>query len=131
METNSGRDYTRLAYFFLQHGEPQGAEHAAALAVAAGANADAWVALATARARQRRFAEAVPAYREALRERPDDVACWTDLGESYVYLMDFACAAEALGRALALDPQGADPWGRRARAIVARVLKQLRAQGGA
>ncbi|MCC6806350.1 MAG: tetratricopeptide repeat protein [Deltaproteobacteria bacterium] len=127
LQGKNAQEYTRLAYFFLQNGELEGAEGAAELAVALDKDdADAWVAIATARAKQKRYQDAVPAYLEALRRRPTDLASWTDLGEAYVYLMDFEHAAAALERALELDPQGQDPWGRRARAIVARVLKQLR-----
>lgn len=123
-------DYTRLAHFFLENDEPEGAGYAAELALHTGGTTDAWVALATARARQKRYAEASRAYERALAQRPDDVAAWTDLGECFVYLMDLPRAAAAFGRALDLDPHGENPWGRRARALVARVLKQLRVQGG-
>lgn len=120
-------DYARLAGFFLQNQELEGAEGAAEMSVAlSGECVDGWIALGTARAKLKKYQEAVPAYLEALRRRPDDVASWTDLGECYVYLMDFPHAAQALERALELDPNGESPWGRRARAIVARVLKQLR-----
>lgn len=125
--SNGGKSYARLASFFLQRGELESAEGAAELAVAINSDdTDGWVALGTARAKQKRYADAVPAFLEALRRRPVDIATWTDLGEAYVYLMDFTHAAQALERALELDPTGKDPWGRRARAIVARVLKQLR-----
>ena len=127
LEGKSSADYTRLADFFLANGELEGAEGAAELALAISPDdADAWVALGAARAKRKAYREAVPAYLEALRRRPNDIAAWTDLGETYVYLMDFEHAGAALERALELDPKGENPWGRRARAIVARVLKQLR-----
>ena len=125
--TKNASDYTRLAHFLLQQGEPTGAEGAAELATAiAPEDADAWAALGAARAKAKNYRDAVPAYLEALRLRPTDIACWTDLGETYVYLFELTHAAAALERALELDPEAEDPWGRRARAIVARVVRQLR-----
>jgi len=57
---------------------------------------------------------------EALKRNPEDIASWTDLGEVYVYMMDFAHAAQALEQALKLDPAGENPWGRRAWAVLYR-----------
>lgn len=120
-------DYCKLADFFLANGEAEGAEGAAEMAVTLdAANARAWSALGAARARLKRYTLAVPAFLEALKLAPQDITCWTDLGETYVYLMDFEHAAAALQQALLLDPEAKDPWGRRARAIVVRVMKQLK-----
>jgi cytochrome c-type biogenesis protein CcmH/NrfG len=129
LEGKNAGDYCKLAELFLSSGHNEGAEGAAELALALDAEEPgAWAALGAARAKMKRYAEAVPAYLEALKRRPDDIASWTDLGEVYVYLMDFEHAAQALKQALELDPDGRDLWGRRARAIVARVVKQLRSR---
>jgi tetratricopeptide (TPR) repeat protein len=89
---------------------------------------DGWLALGLVAAKQRDYASAVAAYVRALEIAPNDIACWTDLGELLLALLDLPGAARALSRAIALDKDATHPHGRRARALVARTLKQLRAQ---
>lgn len=119
--------YVRLAGAFIHAKEYDGAEGAAEVATACDPqDFNAWVALGVARARMQHFAEALPAYLNALKLNPNDVACWTDVGELYVSLLDFQKAADALKQAMELDPKAEHPSGRRARAIVARVIGQLK-----
>jgi len=119
--------YVRLAGAFIHAKEYEGAEGAAEVATACDPqDFDAWVTLGVSRARLQRFTEALPAYLNALKINPSDVACWTDLGEIYVSLLDFQKASEALKQAMELDPKAEHPSGRRARAIVARVIGQLK-----
>jgi cytochrome c-type biogenesis protein CcmH/NrfG len=119
--------FVKLAAQNIKEKDFDSAEAAAEVATACDPKlAEAWISLGVARAKLKNFAEAVPCYHKALELRPDDIACWTDLGELYVGLLDYPRAAEALKQAMLLDPEAEHPFGRRARAIVGRALSMLR-----
>ena len=122
-----GEQLLMLASKCLVDNDLEGAQTAAAMAcVAAPAMPEAWVALGVARARHGDHAGAVEPFIKALALRPRDVQLWCDLGECYVTLMKYAEAAAALKQAMLLDPNLQHPAGRRARAVAAKTMAQLR-----
>lgn len=105
------------------------AEGAAQLATIADPQCfEAWVMLGICYAKGNKFARAVPCYVKALELRPNDIACWSDLGELFVSLMDYPKAAATFRKVMELDPNAAHPSGRRARAVVGRTLALLKKQ---
>src|SRR5579875_3914858 len=57
-----------------------------------------------------RYAEAVTAYKEALRLKPDDEAAWVNLGFAYDHLGQYDKAVSAEQEAIRLKPDDADAW---------------------
>src|SRR5579885_719879 len=57
-----------------------------------------------------RHAEAVTAYKEALRLKPDDEAAWFDLGAAYGLLGQYDKEVSAEQEAIRLKPDDADAW---------------------
>lgn len=81
---------------------------------------------AMALARGKEYQSAVQSYLAALNIRPNDLECWTDLGEAYVALGEYQLAAQALKQAMQIDPKAEHPSGRRARAIAGRTTAMLK-----
>jgi Flp pilus assembly protein TadD len=120
----------KLAAHYYTEGDFENAETSAALAATADPKTfAAWLTLGLCHARQNNHEDAVAAYLKALALQPNDVACWTDLGEIYLSLVRYEAAAAALRQAMLLDPKAAHPAGRRARAIAAQTMAQLKKGG--
>ena len=116
-----------LAEGLLAGDDMVAAEAAAEAAVALSPeDAAAWVMLGSARARQSKHKPAIAAFERALRITPNDVTCHTSLGELFIELGAYSQAAAALERAMSLDPNAEHPFGRRARALVAKTLQKLK-----
>ncbi|MCC6807691.1 MAG: tetratricopeptide repeat protein [Deltaproteobacteria bacterium] len=116
-----------LAHAVAADGDFGAAQAAAQMATTADPKCfDAWVMLGLAHAKQNKPSRAAPCFVKALELRPDDVACWTDLGECLTMLMDYPRAAAAFRQAMLLDPNADHPSGRRARAVVGRTIALLR-----
>jgi tetratricopeptide (TPR) repeat protein len=98
-----------------------------AMAARAKDRADYWSALGFCEQKQNRLDAAVVAYRRAISAGGDDVQLWANLGEAYLDLFQYAPAAEALGKAMALDPNGDHPASMRARALVLKAVRDMRA----
>jgi cytochrome c-type biogenesis protein CcmH/NrfG len=121
--------FCKLAAHFLKDKRFDAAEGAAEIAASLMPKSfDAWFLLAVARARQEDRAGAAFAYLKALEIVPGHIGCWTDLGEIYVALLEYKKAAAALRQAMLLDPDAQHPSGRRARAVVGKVVTKLKKQ---
>jgi Flp pilus assembly protein TadD len=70
----------------------------------------AWFDLGFAYANLGRHREAIEAYRQALRLKPDDVNIWLNLGGAYGKLGRYREVVEASRQALRLKPDDADAW---------------------
>ncbi len=88
-----------------------------------------WAALCAIGMRLGHAEQAIAAAKQALALNPNDVQTWVNLGELLLQRLDYAAAAQALEKALTLDPKGEQPASMRARALVLRTSKQL--NGGA
>jgi tetratricopeptide (TPR) repeat protein len=73
-------------------------------------NDDAWFSLGFAYGNLGRNQEAITAYREALRLKPDFVEAWCNLGVAYRKLGRYPEAIEAYREALRLKPDHAEAW---------------------
>jgi cytochrome c-type biogenesis protein CcmH/NrfG len=87
---------------------------------------DAWVLVGMTRAKQKCYGDAVDPYVKAIELRPQDVSCWTALGELFIGLNDYQRAAASLKQALLLDPEAKHRSGRRARALIGRAIAKMR-----
>ena len=94
--------------------EPGNARHMAELGVA-------W-------AHKKNYGEALKWLRASIEKKPDQIDVLCVNGELSIDEMDFLGAAKVLGRCLELDPQAKHPSGLRARALVKKGLKKLKAQ---
>ena len=131
LEPENGARFAKLAALCLRDKDWDAAEAAAILAVSADRDcAEGWLALGVTRARRSEHQAALIAYMEALRLRPDDVSCWTDVGELYISLLRYPEAAAALRQAMVLDPEAMHPAGRRARAVAAQTMGELKRRTG-
>ncbi|MBM4299996.1 MAG: serine protease [Deltaproteobacteria bacterium] len=70
----------------------------------------AWFSLALAYSEMGRYREAIEAYREALRLKPDFADAWNNLGVSYEKMGRYREAFEAFREALRLKPDYASAW---------------------
>ncbi|MHB0974467.1 MAG: trypsin-like peptidase domain-containing protein, partial [Thiobacillus sp.] len=70
----------------------------------------AWYILGVAYGRAGQFAEAIKAYRQALRINRDYASAWRNLGAGYCLTNQYGMAAEAYQQALRINPQSADDW---------------------
>ena len=130
LQAEDGPRFAKLAAHYYTQGDFDNAETSAALAATADPKSfSAWLTLGLCHARQNNHEDAVAAYLKALALRPNDVACWTDLGEIYLALVRYEAAAAALRQAMLLDPKAEHPAGRRARAIAAQTMSQLKRGG--
>ncbi len=124
---DAAQGFVRLSAALFQAERFHAAEIAAELAVhldhtlAAG-----WHLFGAAHARQENFEAAANAYRQVVGLTPKNVSAWCDLGEALIESGDMAAAGDALKQAMQLDAEAKTPHGRRARALVARTLAQLR-----
>ena len=73
-------------------------------------SASAWFALGEADGNLGHDAQAIDAYRQALRINPQDADAWNNLGFSYIGAGQYAQAIEACRQALQINPQNADAW---------------------
>jgi tetratricopeptide (TPR) repeat protein len=67
-------------------------------------NEDAWYSLGEAYFRLQRYTDAIEAYRQALRIKPDFADVWNDLGNAYDDLQRYSDAIEAYRQALRINP---------------------------
>ncbi len=74
-------------------------------------SASAWFALGEADGNLGQYAQAIDAYRQALRINPQDAEAWNNLGFSYIGAGQYAQAIEACRQALQINPQNAKAWG--------------------
>lgn len=88
---------------------------------------DYWTAYAIALAKARRFADAIAAFERAVTVEPLAIDAWCNLGELAADDLRWDLAVKALGRCLALDPDGRHPSGVRARAIIKKLAKHVSA----
>jgi Flp pilus assembly protein TadD len=118
--------YLDLGRRLFEAGDFSGAQAAARLALEREPNRfEPWSLFACSAASRRHYVAAAGAFLEALKRKPDDVGCWTNLGEVYLALMQIE-EASALRQAMELDPQALHPAGKRARAIVAKTIARTK-----
>ncbi|MCC6808856.1 MAG: hypothetical protein IT381_15625 [Deltaproteobacteria bacterium] len=122
--------FLAFAVELLAENDVDNALAAAELATAADPKSyDAWMALGAARARSKQEAAALHAYAHAAGLRADDVRLWCDVGELKLSLLDYKGAAQALSRAIDLDPKAQTPAGKRAQALVAKAWAKAEKRG--
>lgn len=127
-EDNVAERMRSLAALAFSESDYEAAQlYADAWALAAPQSADAWHALAAAHAKQKSFRPARECLARVVAVEPRRIGAWVDMAEACIAVLDYKGAADALQRALNLDPNGDDPAGRRARAITGRTLTKLRA----
>ena len=73
-------------------------------------DADAWYFLGDAYCELEQYAEAIEAYQQALRIKPEDAMVWTNLGLAYADSGQIANAIKAYQQALRLNPEWAVAW---------------------
>jgi cytochrome c-type biogenesis protein CcmH/NrfG len=123
--------FVALAARCLEQNDLEGAQAAAEAAVACdGESADAIATLGSALARRDEFTRAAACFELAVKKRPNDVVLWTNLGECYLFALRYKQAADALRKAMQLDPNSEHAAGRRARAVAARTLIKLKKERG-
>lgn len=77
--------------------------------------------------RQKRHAEAIAEYNQAIELNPDDGVSWTNRGELQLAHGWLQPARSDLEKALSLEGHGEQPWGKRARTLLTR-LEQVEAK---
>jgi Tfp pilus assembly protein PilF len=116
-----------LAAALLERDDLAAAEGAANAALAVDPKQrDAWIVLGTALAKQNRHERALVCFEQVLALEPNDLASHVAMGELYLDLGAYNQAASSLEKAMSLDPEGKNPAGRRARAIVSKTLSRLK-----
>jgi Tfp pilus assembly protein PilF len=116
-----------LAAALLERDDRAAAEGAANAALAVDPKQrDAWIVLGTALAKQNRHERALVCFEQVLALEPNDLASHVAMGELYLDLGAYNQAASSLEKAMSLDPEGKNPAGRRARAIVSKTLSRLK-----
>ncbi len=73
-------------------------------------NAMAWYSLGIAYNQLKQYDQAIQAYRELLRIRPEDADTWHILGTIYNVLKQYNQAIQAYREALRIQPEDADAW---------------------
>lgn len=73
-------------------------------------NKDAWTALGAADQELKRYAEAIQAYRMAVKISPNSSADWHELGVCYGALGNYSESMKALQRTVKLDPRNSFGW---------------------
>lgn len=79
--------------------------------------------------KMKRYEEAIRQYNLALKFNPYDTCSLTNRGETYLTLGRLQEAADDFKKSIEQDPEGKDPWGMRARALVLAVTNALSAAG--
>jgi S1-C subfamily serine protease len=74
------------------------------------ANAAAWFSLGVAFANLKQYDQAIPAYREAIRNEAEYGDAWHNLGVAYANLKDYDNAIQAYEDALRMQPDNAGIW---------------------
>lgn len=74
------------------------------------ANATAWFNVGIASCNLKQYAQAVQAYREAIRNQAEYGEAWHKLGVAYANLKDYDNALQAYEDALRMEPDNADAW---------------------
>jgi len=106
---------------------PAVAALAALLAVqVAPSDAEAHLLHGLALARGKQFAGAAEALRCSLTIDDTSIPAWTSLGEVLLEALDYRAAKVAFEQVMRLDPHALDPYGRRARVVVAKTLQRLK-----
>ena len=127
LPARDGPRLLKLSAQCLVEKDYEGAQTAAAMAVTAAPDLfEAWVALGVSRAKFGDHGGAVEPFIRALALQPKAIQCWCDLGECYLTLMRYKEAAASFKQAMLLDPESKHPAGRRARAVSAKTMAQLR-----
>lgn len=88
---------------------------------------DLWAAFAYCEQKLGRLSQAAEAYEKAIDRGQGDVQVWANLGEARLDLLQYGHAAEALGKAIEKDPNGDHPASVRARALVLKALRDIKA----
>jgi cytochrome c-type biogenesis protein CcmH/NrfG len=107
--------------------EPDAAILAAQLAIeVAPKDAEAHLLHGLALARAKYAQRASDALRASLQIDSASIVAWASLGEVLLDAFDYKGAKEAFEHVMRLDPQASDPYGRRARVVVAKTLQRLK-----
>jgi cytochrome c-type biogenesis protein CcmH/NrfG len=89
---------------------------------------EAWIALGIARAHERQTEGAIDAFQQAVARDAAAISAWCMMGELAIELKRYRLALAAFERCFELDPQGRDPHGARAKALVRKTSKALHAE---
>ncbi len=116
------------AEWLSSEGQLEEAARVMALAAQKSDDGQHWATLGMIEHRLGRVDDAIACYERAIARGLDRLAVWANLGEARLDKLCYAQAAEALSRAIALDPGGKDPVSIRARALALKALRELKAR---
>jgi Flp pilus assembly protein TadD len=125
--TEQSRDIAGVMRGLIEGQELDAAIELGKAAVANAPRAEFYALLGLACARRGLADAGIDAFQRALRIDVADIATWTDLAEAQIERCDYDGASLALHFACELDPRAEHPSGKRARILIARGRKEVRA----
>lgn len=119
--------YASMGRVLVTQGDFSAAAFAFSAALQHSKTADLWSAFAYCEQKLGRLQSAADAYEKAIALGMDDVQIWANLGEARLDLLQYGHAADALGKAIEKDPKGDHPASVRARALVLKAVRDIKA----